>query len=84
MIITVESVAFSYGDNLIFDGVSFAVNEGERIGLIGANGEGKTTLLKLVLGELSPDCGQVVKKERRAHRLPRTERRLFKRQHRLY
>jgi ATP-binding cassette subfamily F protein 3 len=62
MIITVESAAFSYGDNLIFDGVSFAVNEGERIGLIGANGEGKTTLLKLVLGELSPDCGQVVKK----------------------
>lgn len=62
MIVTVESAAFSYGDNLIFDGVSFAVNEGERIGLIGANGEGKTTLLKLVLGELSPDCGQVVKK----------------------
>lgn len=66
MIITVESVAFSYGDNLIFDGVSFAVNEGERIGLIGANGEGKTTLLKLVLGELSPDCGQVVKRTARA------------------
>lgn len=62
MLITVDTAKFSYGDNLIFEDVSFAVNEGERIGLIGANGEGKTTLLKLILGELSPDYGQVIKK----------------------
>lgn len=59
MLISFENVAFGYGDNLIFSGVEFAVNEGERIGLIGANGEGKTTLLKLIVGELMPDSGKI-------------------------
>ncbi len=62
MLITVDNAAFSYGDNLIFEGVSFAVNEGERVGLIGANGEGKTTLIKLIMGEVLPDSGKVIKK----------------------
>lgn len=62
MLITLDGVAFSYGGNLIFEDVSFAVNEGERIGLIGANGEGKTTLIKLILGELSSDRGSILKK----------------------
>lgn len=62
MLTDVNNAAFSYGDNLIFSDVSFTVNEGERIGLIGANGEGKTTLIKLILGELAPDSGEVIKK----------------------
>ncbi len=62
MIITVDNAKFSYGDNLIFEDVSFAVNEGERVGLIGANGEGKTTLIKLIMGEVYPDGGKVIKK----------------------
>ncbi|MDE6585115.1 MAG: ATP-binding cassette domain-containing protein, partial [Clostridia bacterium] len=62
MLINVDNASFSYGDNLIFEDVCFTVNEGERIGLIGANGEGKTTLIKLILGELYPDAGTVVKK----------------------
>lgn len=62
MLITVDDAKFSYGDNLIFGDVSFAVNEGERVGLIGANGEGKTTLIKLITGELYPDSGRVIKK----------------------
>lgn len=62
MIITVDNAKFSYGDNLIFSDASFAVNEGERIGLIGANGEGKTTLIKLIMGEVYPDAGKVIKK----------------------
>lgn len=62
MIITVDNAKFSYGDNLIFSDASFAVNEGERIGLIGANGEGKTTLIKLIMGEVYPDTGKVIKK----------------------
>ena len=59
MLVSFESVTFGYGDNLIFSDVNFAVNEGERAGLIGANGEGKTTLLKLITGELLPDSGKV-------------------------
>lgn len=62
MLVSLESVSFSYGDNLIFSDVEFAVNEGDRIGLIGANGEGKTTLLKLILGELIPESGNILRK----------------------
>ncbi|MDE6868962.1 MAG: ATP-binding cassette domain-containing protein [Clostridia bacterium] len=62
MLISLDNAAFSYGDNLIFSGVSFSINEGERVGLIGANGEGKTTLIRLITGEFQADEGTVVKK----------------------
>mgnify|MGYP001061923634 CR=1 FL=1 len=62
MIVNFNDVAFSYGDNLIFEGVNFSVNEGEKIALIGANGEGKTTLIKLMTGSLSPEKGEVITK----------------------
>ncbi len=62
MLITLDSVAFGYGGNLIFENVSFALNEGERVGLIGANGEGKTTLIKLILGGLDADAGIISRK----------------------
>lgn len=62
MLITFSAVGFGYGDNLIFSDVDFAVNEGERIGLVGENGAGKTTLIKLMLGSLLPDGGEVIKK----------------------
>lgn len=62
MLVTLDNVAFGYGDNLIFEKVSFAINEGERVGLIGANGEGKTTLIKLILGGLEADEGSVALK----------------------
>ena len=62
MLVNAENVRFSYGGNLIFSEVTFAIHEGERVGLIGANGEGKTTLIKLVLGELPPDYGSITQK----------------------
>ncbi len=62
MLISLQNVSFSYGDNLIFSGVNLSFNEGERAGLIGANGEGKTTLLRVILGELAPDDGKVILK----------------------
>ncbi len=62
MLISFENVSFGYGDNSIFSSVTFSVNEGDRAGLIGANGEGKTTLVKLAVGELSPDSGKITLK----------------------
>ena len=62
MLVLFEDVAFSYGANLIFSGASFAVNEGEKVALVGANGEGKTTLIKLMVGQLTPEYGSVTRK----------------------
>ena len=62
MLITCENVCFGYDDKRILENVSFTVNEGERIGLIGGNGEGKTTLLKLLTRDLLPDEGKILTK----------------------
>ena len=62
MLISLDNVTFSYTGDAILQGVSFCMEEGERIGFIGGNGEGKTTLLKLILGELTPEQGSVFKK----------------------
>lgn len=57
--IEVDNARFSYGDKPIFDAVSFSIGEGEFAGIIGSNGTGKSTLLKLLLGELTPESGSV-------------------------
>ncbi len=62
MLLTLENVSFGYDDKRILENINFTVSEGERIGFIGPNGEGKTTLLKLMAGVLSPDEGKIVKK----------------------
>ena len=62
MLISLDNVTFSYTGDAIFQGVTFSIDEGERVGFIGGNGEGKTTLLKLILGELTPEQGTVLKK----------------------
>jgi ATP-binding cassette, subfamily F, member 3 len=56
-VLTVSNVSKSFGDNLIFENVSFVLNAGDRVGLIGPNGSGKTTLLQIILGQLAPDTG---------------------------
>ena len=62
MLVSFDDVSFSYGDNLIFSSASFSINEGEKVALVGANGEGKTTLIKLITGGLTPDSGSVILK----------------------
>ena len=62
MLLSFEDVGFAYGEDEIFRGVTFKINEGERAGLIGENGAGKTTLLKLALGFLAPDSGRITLK----------------------
>ncbi|MDE5547609.1 MAG: ATP-binding cassette domain-containing protein, partial [Clostridia bacterium] len=62
MLVNLDNVTYGYTDVPVVEHVSFSVNEGERIGLLGGNGEGKTTLIKLMLGYLTPDAGAVTKK----------------------
>ena len=59
MILNVENLSHGFGDRAIFDNVSFRLLKGEHIGLIGANGEGKSTFMNIVTGKLMPDEGKV-------------------------
>ena len=58
-ILNVEHLTHGFGDRAIFDDVSFRLLKGEHIGLVGANGEGKSTFMNVVTGKLMPDEGKV-------------------------
>src|SRR6185437_764802 len=57
--LTVSQLSKSFSGRILFDDVSLQVNRGDRIGLVGPNGAGKSTLFSLILGEVSPDTGQI-------------------------
>ncbi len=57
--VKLENICVSYDDNLILDNVSFSLHEHEILGIIGPNGGGKTTILKVILGLIVPDKGRV-------------------------
>ncbi len=59
MILNVEHLTHGFGDRAIFDNVSFRLLKGEHIGLVGANGEGKSTFMNIITGKLKPDEGKV-------------------------
>lgn len=56
-----EKVRVEFPTRTVFRSMSLGVNEGERIGIVGRNGDGKSTLLKILAGELSPDEGRVIR-----------------------
>ena len=58
-ILNVEHLTHGFGDRAIFEDVSFRLLAGEHIGLVGANGEGKSTFMNIVTGKLMPDEGKV-------------------------
>ena len=58
-ILNVEHLSHGFGDRAIFNDVSFRLLKGEHIGLVGANGEGKSTFMNIVTGKLMPDEGKV-------------------------
>ena len=58
-ILNVEHLTHGFGDRAIFQDVSFRLLKGEHIGLIGANGEGKSTFMNIITGKLMPDEGKI-------------------------
>ncbi|MBQ0079983.1 MAG: ABC-F family ATP-binding cassette domain-containing protein [Alistipes sp.] len=61
--ISVDNINVSYGGWTLMDGVSFLINAKDRIGLVGRNGAGKTTILKMIAGLQQPTLGQITKNE---------------------
>ncbi len=59
--LTAAGVTFAYGGQLILDGVDLTVGAGDRIGIVAPNGVGKSTLLKILAGDLAPDSGTVTR-----------------------
>lgn len=60
VVLQVNDLTKSVGDRILFGGIAFGVNEGEKIGLIAKNGTGKTSLLRVLAGIDSPDSGEIV------------------------
>lgn len=59
-ILNIEHISKIYGEKVIFEDASFGVQEGDKVGIIGINGTGKSTLLKMLAGEEVPDTGQII------------------------
>lgn len=59
-VLNIEHVSKIFGDKKIFDDISYGIHDGDKIGIIGINGTGKSTLLKIVAGEEETDEGQVI------------------------
>ncbi len=57
--ITINNLSKNYGKKTLFEDISLNINQGEKIGLIGPNGTGKTTLFSLILGEIEPSVGDI-------------------------
>lgn len=60
-LITAENISKSYSEKILFDNISLGINEGDKIGIIGINGTGKSTLLKVLAGIEKPDTGTITK-----------------------
>ncbi|MBE3129602.1 MAG: ATP-binding cassette domain-containing protein [Acidobacteria bacterium] len=72
--IIVDNLSKSYGKQGLFDSISFKVNRKERVGVVGRNGHGKTTLFRMITGEDEPDAGTITKP--RKYRIGYVEQRL--------
>ena len=59
-ILNLEHISKIFGEKKIFDDISYGIHEGDKIGIIGINGTGKTTLLLVIAGQEEPDDGQVI------------------------
>lgn len=60
-ILNIQNMTKVYGDKVVFDHVSLGIHEGEKLGIIGINGTGKSTLLKMIAGLEEADTGDIIK-----------------------
>ena len=60
-LLSLRGLQFTYGGEPLIDGVDLEIDRGERIGLLGRNGTGKSTLMKLIAGEIDADNGEVLR-----------------------
>lgn len=60
MILEIKNLSFSYGDKKVLEDISFSIDFGEKVIIIGPNGCGKTTLLRIISGYLKADRGEII------------------------
>ncbi|BBP43213.1 ABC transporter ATP-binding protein [Thiosulfativibrio zosterae] len=72
-LIEIKNLVFSRGNRKIFDGVNLVIPQGKVTAIMGPSGTGKTTLLKLIAGQLKPDSGEIWVKGQNVHKLRRTK-----------
>ena len=58
-IISLENISLSFGNRKILDNVSFKINQGQILGMLGPNGVGKSTIFNLITGLIKPDYGKI-------------------------
>ena len=61
MILTVENLSKSYGEKVLFENINFAIDAGDKVGIVGVNGTGKSTFIKTIAGVLTADSGNIIK-----------------------
>ena len=61
ILLTAQNISKTYMERNVLDGVSFFLNEGDKVGIIGINGTGKSTLLRILAGAEEPDGGEMIR-----------------------
>ena len=59
-LLEIEGLTHSFGDNLLYKNAAFSLNKGEHIGIVGQNGTGKSTLIKICTEQIIPDNGRII------------------------
>lgn len=62
-LLSLRTVSLAFGGPRLFDGIDMQIERGERVCLLGRNGEGKSSLLRLIEGQLEPDDGEVIREQ---------------------
>ncbi|MDI6798373.1 MAG: ATP-binding cassette domain-containing protein, partial [Desulfatibacillaceae bacterium] len=60
-LLTAQNISLFFGERAIFDSLSFQVEERDRIGFVGRNGSGKTSLMRMLYGEMAPQSGDIIR-----------------------